>query len=194
MIIGISGKARVGKDTFGDFLMEQFVGWEMHKVAYADELKRKIMDDFDLSWEQVYGDLKEEEDHRYPKPLKEGMVPQFWTPREIMQFLGTDCYRAIDDNFWVKQLFKRLFESGIKNVIISDCRFVSEIDAVLERGGIHVRIYRDSEEYTLVHNTQHISETALDNYEKIDFEINNNGTLKGLKEKAIYLAKFIKEK
>jgi len=208
ILIAISGRARAGKDTFADFLLEEFKGTEIIKIAYADELKRRLMEDFDLSWEQVYGDLKEVEDKRYPRPSRGGispaavrydshdrraakLPPYYWTPREIMQFMGTDCYRAIDDNFWVKQLFKTLSKDGKKNAVISDCRFRSEVDAVLERGGYHVRIYRRDADK--IHNSNHASETSLDDYENVDFSINNYRTLEDLRVKAKIVANTIKE-
>src|SRR6056297_3690025 len=133
-LIVISGKARVGKDTFGEILKSNFKD-NYFTLAYADSLKRMIMDEFDLSMEQLYGSLKEVPDDRYPK-----IGGGFWSPREIMQFLGTDCYRAIDDDFWVKQLFGIIDRNKLDNVIITDARFPNEINSVTNRGGYHVRI------------------------------------------------------
>jgi hypothetical protein len=187
ILIAISGRARAGKDTLADFLLEEFKGYGMTKVAYADELKTRLMVDFELSWGQLYGDFKESQDTRYPKKDGNG----FWTPREMMQFMGTECYRAIDDNFWVKQLFRTLSKRGVKNVIISDCRFASEVDAVLNRGGYHIRIYRDEDNG--IHGATHASETSLDSYEKIDHKVVNNYSLEELKLTAKKLADLIKE-
>jgi hypothetical protein len=202
VLLGISGKARSGKDTLSNYLLKEFIRFGLVKVAFADELKRRLMEDFDLSWEQMYGSLKEIEDERYRKPGPpqgcaveyddgRGLPPWYWTPREIMQFIGTDCYRKIDDDFWVKQLFKTLSKRGVKSVVISDCRFVSEVEAVLNRGGYHIRIYRDSA--GAAQGATHASETALDDYDKIDFKVYNNGTLDDLKISANYLANLIKE-
>jgi hypothetical protein len=205
LLFAVSGKARVGKDTLSDFLVKEFRDYGMVKVAYADELKRKLMEDFDLSWEQMYGDLKEVEDKRYKRHEYQGcavrydshdrrsatLPPYYWTPREIMQFVGTDCYRAIDDNFWVKQLFKTLSKRGVSSVVISDCRFISEVKAVSDRGGYHIRIYRDNPD--TINNSNHSSEISLDTYDQIDFKVYNNGTLNELKASANYLANLIKE-
>jgi hypothetical protein len=199
ILIGISGKATAGKDTFADFLLEEFSEYNMIKIAYADSLKRKLMNEFDLSWEQVYGTLKEVPDERYRKPIrpfccglgKSELPSNYWTPREIMQFVGTDCYRHVDPMFWVKALYKHLDNENIKNAIVTDCRFISEVDAVLDRGGHHIRIFRDDADK--IHGTTHQSEVDLDNYEDVDFKIYNNGTIEELKSSAVTVAKLIKE-
>lgn len=202
LIIGISGKARVGKDTTADFLIKAFrekFNKEFIKIAYADGLKEKVMYDFDLTWDQLYGDLKEVPDKRYPKKVNEssnyedGKVWKeedlYWTPREILQFIGTDCYRAVDDYFWVKKLFKTIDENGYKNVIVSDCRFKSEIDPIKERGGHHVKVIRDYD--GVVHNKTHQSETELEEDYKVDVKINNNSTLDFLEKTAFDTVDFI---
>ena len=84
MIIGVMGKARVGKDTVGRMLAKELFDMSGRKftlMAYATVLKEICQKNFDLSYEQLWGGQKEVEDHRYPK--KEG---GFWTPREIIQF------------------------------------------------------------------------------------------------------------
>jgi len=170
MIIGISGVARAGKDTFGGILKE-VLGGNYITIAFADELKMKCMDDFNLSYDQVYGHLKEVEDNRYPK--KSG---GYWTPREILQFIGTDTYRVINDDFWIEQLFKNIGDSN--NVIITDCRFPVEIHAVKKRFGKHIRVTRNNRDF--VADTKHSSETSLDNFNDIDYVVDNNGTIEDL--------------
>ncbi len=175
-LIVISGKARAGKDTLGEILKSKFKD-NYFTMAYANELKRRLRDDFDLSREQLYGDLKEVPDKRYRKKTDCDEVV-YWTPREIMQFMGTDAFRAIDDNFWVNQLFKYIHRNNLKNIIITDGRFPSEIKAVKDRGGVHIRIER---EYELeVHGTNHASETSLDNHDDADFNVYNHGTIEDL--------------
>ena len=138
MIIGISGHARSGKDTFAKILakiLQKQTGLAYVLMAYANELKNKIQNDFDLSYDQLWGDEKEVYDLRYPK--KRGQLPycagnrddgkglevleerQHWTAREIMQDYG-QFFRTIDYNFWVDYLFRIIKEKDYKNVIITD--------------------------------------------------------------------------
>ena len=175
-LIILSGRARVGKDTFGSVLKDVLEG-NYTLMAYADELKRKCMEDFNLSYDQVHGDLKEVPDKRYRKDIQNDEIV-FWTPREIMQFMGTDCYRTIDNNFWVKSLLKRIDREGLTNIIITDARFPNEISIPKDLGGYHIRIERD--DAPKIHGTNHLSETALNDCVDIDFTVNNNKTIPDL--------------
>lgn len=185
MIIVISGKARVGKDTLGK-MIQDVMDDGYYIMAYATDLKRRLMDDFGLSRDQLHGHLKETPDERYPK--KEG---GYWTPREMLQYIGTDSYRAIDNLFWVKQLFKYVDRNNLENVIIIDGRFPEEIEAVKERGGYHIKIFRNID--TEVHGKDHASETSLDGFLDADFIVNNNGTFGDLRRTAEAIKKDIKE-
>lgn len=194
MIIGISGKARSGKDTFAQMLAEELqrkTGQAYVLMAYAHELKLKIQKDFDLSYEQLWGEEKEHADKRYVRPkwkhLDRGTMT-YWTPREIMQNYG-QFFRTIDYDFWVKHLFNIVEEKNYKNVIITDLRHINEVNAVVDRGGYHVRVER--EEKDNVHNEQHISETALDGKHRIDFTVKNYGTLEDLKETGKDVVRFL---
>lgn len=197
-LIGISGKARSGKDTFAQMLAEELqkeTGQAYVLMAYAHELKLKIQKDFDLSYEQLWGDEKEVEDKRYKKRHSNivkynniGEVVSYWTPREIMQNYG-QFFRTIDYDFWVKHLFNVVEEKNYKNVIITDLRHVNEVNAVVDRNGYHIRV--DREEKDNVHNEQHISETALDKVHRVDFTVNNYGTLEELQETAKVVVRFL---
>ena len=196
MIIGIAGKARSGKDQFADYLVEVFE--KVHdkffmKAAFATSLKYMCMESFDLSPSQVYRDKKEVPDLRYPKDgVGVSSNPSdYWTPREIMQALGS-FYRSIDYDFWVKQtdkeiksLSSRVDEDGfrISGFIITDVRHVNECEYV-KKNGILIKVIRpDADE---IHGMDHESETALDNKpaDYFDITVENSGTLKDLLETA----------
>jgi len=177
MLFVISGKARVGKDTFGVILKDALEG-TYTIMAYADELKKKCMEDFDLSYEQLYGDFKEVPDKRYRKGPYFPDKKEYWTPREILQFMGTDCYRKIDNNFWVKSLIKRIKKDNLTNVIITDARFPNEIDIVKDLGAFHIRVLRDNTEE--IHGKEHASEISLNNCTNIDFTVYNNKSIPDL--------------
>jgi len=187
MLLVISGKARSGKDTFAQMLAEELqkkTGQSYVLMAYAHELKLRVQKDFDLSYEQLWGDEKEVEDRRYPKSDGEG----FWTPREIMQNYG-QFFRTIDYDFWVKHLFNVIEEKGYENVIITDGRHVNEIDVVVDRGGYHIRVERKNKDN--VHNELHISEIALDEGHRIDFIVKNYGTLDDLRNSVKDVIRFL---
>lgn len=186
-IIGVSGKARSGKNIFAEFLAEQLFkrfGQSYVLMAYAHELKCMVQREFDLSWEQLWGDDKEKEDKRYRK-WTEKDEEVYWTGREIMQAYG-EFYRSIDWNFWVKKLFDVIEEKEYNNVIVTDVRYPNEVDPILEKGGHHIRVTREVE--SKIHGKRHSSETSLDGGHKIDFSISNNGTLEDLQNTATEIA------
>jgi len=163
MLIILSGEARSGKDTFGKILSELLKkeGEHFNTIAFADALKKLVMSEFNLTYEQVYGNLKELEDKRYPKMSVKGHCTGFWTPREILQFIGTDVYRKIDKSYWIKKLYKQI-ELVPANYIITDGRFINEIDSALDRDGIHFRVERKNKDFT--NNRNHSSEKELRDY------------------------------
>ena len=110
------------------------------------------------------------------------------TPRLLLQYLGTECGREIiHPNIWVNALFadykpstkiyeqyKQIEHNYLPNWIITDVRFPNEADAIKALGGKLIRLTRTtnvSEEIAM-----HPSETALDNYDKFDFIIDNKGS------------------
>lgn len=124
------------------------------------------------------------------------------TVREFLQKLGTEAMRdGLHTNVWVNALFsdyvpKRETLGGesvwIENDkdyvhfserftypswIITDMRFPNEMEAVVEKGGITIRVVRPG----TITGT-HPSETALDKA-KFDYEIINNGTMEELVKK-----------
>lgn len=107
------------------------------------------------------------------------------TPRLLMQLLGTECGRdIIHPNIWVNSLMSE-YKNNYSNWVISDLRFPNEMKAVKDRGGITIRINRNNEDDSVYDwgnpNTDHESETALDNAE-FDYVIDNNGTIEDLVE------------
>ena len=189
MEIGVSGKARSGKDTFAEMLAtelnrEAYPPYVM--MAFANELKLRCQAAFDLTWEQLWGNDKEIEDERYPKPDGAG----FWTTREIMQNYGA-FYRSIDGQFWIKNLFKVAEEKDYTNVIVTDVRYVNEADFIADRGGFIIRVEREDKDR--IHNIEHPSETELDDYKRFDFIVMNDSTLDDLKVSAAKVARFLRD-
>jgi len=209
MIIGVSGKARSGKDTFAEMLaaaLNKVSHPPYVMMAFANELKLRCQAAFDLTWEQLWGDDKEVYDQRYPK--MRGPLPycignrddgkglevlderKHWTAREIMQDYGA-FYRSIDNEFWVKNLFRVIEDKEYTNAIITDVRYINEADYVINNGGYVIRINRESKD--AVHNETHPSEIELDNYKRFDFTVINNWGLEELKEAANDVSKFLKQ-
>jgi hypothetical protein len=133
------------------------------------------------------------------------------TVREFLQRLGTEAMRdGLHTNVWVNALFadykdvyigdwgqgNHMYEKP--NWIITDMRFPNEMEAVVEKKGITIRVSRHPINLKIngemLHTTQedyntyvtkrkeHPSETALDDT-VFDYEIENNGSIEDLVEK-----------
>jgi len=195
MIIGITGKARSGKDTFAEMLAEQLYELSRKKfvlMAYATELKQRCQRDFNLSWDQLWGDDKEAADHRYPKPLSTNDPEdtlEFWTGREILQAYG-QFFRTIDYNFWVKALFTSIEDKEYSNVIVTDVRHPNEADPVREKGGVVIKVVSRRSNIQAIHGSNHISEIAMDDYQ-VDHLVANDFGLTELRSVAKEIATLI---
>ena len=166
-IIGLIGKARSGKDTIADYITKHSITYK--KRAFADALKEKAMKDFNLTYNQVYGDVEKE------------IIIDEWgkSPRQILQVMGTDWYRSINPNYWVDIWEKDIFGGHWGNkIVVPDVRFPNEIEAILRNKGKIIRVVRPNQ--TQIENSNHISETALDNFTAPNFEIVNDGTKEAL--------------
>ena len=199
MIIGISGKARSGKDTFAEMLAAELNGVSYPPyvmMAFANELKLRCQAAFDLTWEQLWGEDKEKIDKRYVRAnvtttgSVDNPTPIYWTGREIMQDYGA-FYRSIDNEFWVKNLFKVADDKEYTNIIITDVRYINEADYILDNGGHVIRIERAGKDD--VHNMQHPSEIELDGYRRFSFNVINDWGLEELKVSASETAGFLKD-
>lgn len=107
------------------------------------------------------------------------------TPRFLMQHIGTDLFRnQLHPNCWVNATMTDYIpvERELKGSlfypqwIISDVRFPNEAQAIKERGGILIQLIRKDAPIS-----DHISETALDNYNNFNYIIKNNETVEDLK-------------
>ncbi len=163
MIIGFSHKARVGKDTAGDYLRDTYV---FHKLSFAGPLKEGI-------GKCIFGFTDEQMESG--KEVKD----PFWgmTPREVLQKAGTEYGRGVfGDDMWVKALKRKIDQNTTYNYAISDVRYKNEADAIKSWGGVVVRIDRN----IVGTNSQHISEVDLVDYIGWDAVLDNNGTKEAL--------------
>jgi len=202
MIIGISGKKRSGKDTAAEYLC---FAYNFKRYGFADPMKKIVKEIFLLSDDQLWGDLKEALDARYNTTARK-LLQIVGT--ELFQY---DIYKHIPElsveprKLWVNRfvLWYRYQQGGIPihsinslnneimyndtplDVVISDVRFLHEVEEIRKLGGKIVRINRNSVDL----NDGHASETEMDEIEP-DYIINNNGSIKDLEHE---LNKLIEE-
>ena len=78
--------------------------------------------------------------------------------RTLMQNYGTDVRRKGDTNYWVKAWEERYCQAHPDPVVVDDCRFLNEVDAIRRYGGTIIRIVRTD----IKSGGQHVSETEQD--------------------------------
>jgi hypothetical protein len=189
MIIGICGLIGAGKDTVADYLVNIH---QFRRESFAHTLKDAVAAVFGWDRELLEGRTKESRAWREqvdPWWSARLNMPQL-TPRWVLQYWGTEvARRSFHDDLWIASLENRLRKTT-DDVVISDCRFPNEIQAIKAAGGVVVRVVRGSEPewYRTAENANagfagakhmlesykiHASETAWIGTE-FDAEIDNN--------------------
>lgn len=173
-IILISAKARHGKDSVAEIL-KKLMEQNNKKVLithYADLLKYICKTFF--SWNGIKDDKG----------------------RSILQRVGTDTIRKQNPDYWVEFIsdFLKMFSNEWDYVLIPDCRFPNEITRMIKDGWdvMTVRVSRLNYESPLTEKQQnHISETALDNYQ-FDYYLDSESGMDNLNIEVNKLYNYIK--
>ncbi len=163
MLVGFAGKHHSGKTTAAAFLIDQ--GGRSYSLA--NPLKMLIGQCYQLSYEQLYGHLKDTVDERYGK-----------TPRQLFQEIGTDVLRLYDPDIWIHCLKK--FAGADMLTVIDDIRFPNEVQAIKWAGGLTFYVERAD----LVSTDEHVSENAV-TAEECGHIVTNNSTPERLKEQVL---------
>ncbi|MFB7479561.1 hypothetical protein ACFUEM_08575 [Streptomyces anulatus] len=179
--IGIIGRARAGKDTAGQWLVDNR-GYR--RIGFADPLKEAA-----LKLDPIIGT---DTDDLVVEGARLGETVRFWgwerakeigDTRRILQELGA-AVRAIDEDFWLRAAMKRVQEANESGVpaVITDVRYPNEA-ASLRRGGFHLVYIERPDVEQLVHE----SEGAL-GPENADFLIINNESVTDLQHRVETIA------
>lgn len=198
LIVGFCGFAGSGKDTAADFIKAELE--KENIIVYKDSFANKLKDVISIlmSWDRnlLQGSTIESRNWReQPDEFWSNVVGYPITPRQIMQKIGTDLLRnQFSKSIWIASLFAKYQNKHENSVIlITDCRFPNEIDAVEQKNGLIVQISRESDpkDYTNLHE----SEYAWKNYAKQPINIYNNGcSLDEYHQELIQIIDKIKEK
>lgn len=140
MIIGICGLIGAGKDTIADYLVNIH---QFRRESFANSLKDAVSSVFGWERELLEGRTKQSREWReQPDPWWTTRLGQTITPRQVLQFWGTEvCRRGYHDDIWIASLENKIRNSR-DDIVISDCRFPNEIKAIKDAGGIVVRVKR----------------------------------------------------
>ncbi len=147
MIIGLTGKARSGKDSVRQIL-ERTYGFE--GFSFAGALKQAMTPLFGLPEKYVLN----EDNKELPIPG----WPEL-TLRRAMQLLGTEAMRGtFGHDFWIRRLKREIY--GRRMVVVSDVRFDNEAEALRNIGAAIVEVRRPGAGLESIAG-QHISEAGV---------------------------------
>ncbi len=183
-IIALTGYAGVGKDTVADLLVTH-LGFV--KLAFADALRGEVAEAFDIDIGTLADPLTKHEplpalsmaraplgfvgavaltigsEHRDACGfLTPDWLVQARSPRQVMQWWGTEYRRRQQSSYWTRQLVGRiagLTRAGHDRLVITDCRFANEADCIHGVGGRIWQVTRPGIEASTTTEGQHVSAT-----------------------------------
>jgi hypothetical protein len=194
-IISVSGLIGSGKNAVADYLIKEhgFV-----HGSFAGTLKDAVAPIFGWDREMLEGHTEEsrkwrqEVDQWWAKRLN---IPHL-TPRWVLQYFGTNvCREHFNEDIWLASLENKLRTMKNKDVVISDARFVNELQMLKDAGATTICVQRGElpDWWSIAKKAQYNSQAAktmkqLDIHPSewdwvgwnFDETIMNNGTLEDL--------------
>jgi len=209
-ILSLSGIAQSGKDSIANFIQSKY---PLKKLSFAANLKSMCRSIFNLTeyhtdsqegkeallkkpirfnktnfskilkWMERTHSLVSAKDKI--QQLKDVYINNvvFTTPRQLLQFIGTDLIRSICITYHLDVLEEQIIKDRYSNFATVDSRFSNERDLLDKYGATIVLVERPS--LTIVGT--HASENSLGNRNDYDAIVVNDGTLEDLKVKSLKL-------
>lgn len=174
-IIIICGKARAGKDTTASMFKKIYEakGKKVLNIQYSSYIKE------------------------YAKKISDWDGSEETKPRELLQKLGTDIIRKqIDFEFFIKKIIDdlKVYSFFFDVITISDARFKIEVDNPRKVFNNIIAIHIDRPNFDnglTEEQKKHPTEIDLDDYDKYNYEIINDGSLEELNKKTEQLVEVI---
>ena len=162
-LIGITGKARSGKDTIAKYLWAHY---GFTRIALADPLKLAVQQAFSLTQAQLGDELKD-------------VVIPYWgiAPRQMYQQIGDSFKEKFGEDFWIKRWrlsYGHFMDTD--HVVVPDVRFDNEVNEIRAFGGVIIRVIRGTG--LEGEAGQHKSEAGITL--PVNYTIDNRGSLADL--------------
>ena len=112
----------------------------------------------------------------------------------MLQKIGTDIFREnFHSDIWKLVIERKLIENRDRNIVITDCRFVNEMNLIKKYGGKIICVHRNKPDwfddyrdykikYAYIEKNIHKSELEWIRY-RYDYEILNDGGIEDLDKK-----------
>lgn len=175
--ISLTGKAKSGKNTVGNIITDYIKhnsNITVEQQAFADPMKKILLIAFPTAkYENLFG----------PSELREEYIPGVFkngepvTYRQALKDVGSDYFgQSYIQSMWNDNMEHRIVNSTTDVFIITDLRFIHEMELVNKYNFINIKIIRGTS------TEKHLSESQqdsipLNNYKYI---FDNNSTLDDL--------------
>ena len=163
----LSGKAKSGKNVVSDIITNYYKDKKCISISYSYYLKD------------------------YIKRITNWNGDEETKPRELLQQIGIELIKnKINDKLFINRLIEdvEVFSYFYDIIVVTDARLVDEIEIPKQKleNVITIRINRENIDNNLTDNQKnHITETALDNYNNFDYIVDNNKTYEDLEKEII---------
>lgn len=166
VVIGLAGKARAGKDTVAQAFDEVIPPtYRVNSYAFADRLRGALLALDPIVGCDAFGFDRLSavlEDYEGWEGVKDSMYgPEI---RRLLQRLGTESIRSLDNDFWVRQLVNDIYRKettfrAVENIhVIRDVRFENEAAMVKTfMRGVVVRVVNEEDDTALTHVSEDIN-------------------------------------
>lgn len=175
------------KNTFTKIKWEDVpISWDIKlEMIYPDVFENQKK--YGLSPHPSYTHCCEVMTTQYYKDINIDNTKQYLTARQVMQVFGTNICRKMYPDCWAEATKKKIIEDNFDVALIADVRFPNELEVFSNMDPVVVRLTRN------VTKQNHISETALDDYDftkfKRFYKIDNSSM--SLEEKSLILMKLL---
>jgi hypothetical protein len=176
-----------------DALFENELSNYIKIYGLADTLKDLCVDVLGLTYEQAYGTDK---DKNSETSIDWEVIEQIhgqkpsgrstkMTAREVLQHVGTDIFRKIDPDVWIKSLLRKIEKDSPEVALVCDVRFENEVRALQDNGGFVIGLTRDPYKKS----DKHSSELEIEQCLKVcDFVLDNKDITISQQNEKIYYA------
>lgn len=163
MLIGLAGKAGVGKNTVANVFCD-LADVPYAQLSIAQNIKFLISDLFDISLDDI----------EFMKNVSDSghfiVLGRAWSMRRMLQEFGLSMRKNFGEDFWIDQVIPKSFRHDDTLFVVTDVRYQNEVDRIQQVGGKVVFVQGDGNGLSAV-DSQHESESCDLTY---DYVINND--------------------
>ena len=168
-VIATAGKKQSGKDTVYHTACEICKDSRVGRVAFGDLVKHEVSEITGFRVDHI-------EKHK----------EEF---RTLLQVWGSDFRRNIcGSEYWIDKMERIIAKSSDSYdfLFVTDVRFPNEADLIKKLKGTLIRVERRETSYPSAIDT-HASETALDDYPRYDYVLNNDKCRDTLRDRVVFM-------